>query len=376
MLADFPPLPAGEGRGEGERVATPTIFSRPSSAVIPALALVVLCVFAAWLACAQIPRTGVGKDFMYPDYWPHTTGVARKKSVIRADEYQLLTNNLAALTGARIDFYKQDGTNLEWSATAHEAEVDINSRQVRGDEKVFFRTADDRLFVTGTGFLWQQTNGLLILYSNTFTWMEIRTNTPSKSSTNKMKPLLAVTLLATARLSAAEMEIPPARPGLIIRAGLNILNLKSNEVLYSNNVLVTYPPRRTNDPITYLRCDWATGKLGTNRQPEEIAAHGRVALDSGDKHARGNYALYTATDEMLSLVGAFDPANASRPLPYVYGPEGTNEGSAIIYERRTGRIRTLDAITHINAEALKSVSSTNRSSTNVADQPKNSSPLK
>ena len=178
------------------------------------VAVTALGVGAAWLACAQLPRTGVGKDFMYPDYWPLTSGVARLKSVVRAGEYQLLTNNLAALTQARIDFYKPDGTNLEWSATAHEAVVDINSRQVSGDEKVFFRTFDDRLFVTGTGFLWQQTNGLLILYSNTFTWMELRTNTTSKSSTNKMKPLLAVTLLATARLSAAEMEIPPARPGL------------------------------------------------------------------------------------------------------------------------------------------------------------------
>ncbi len=340
------------------------------------VALSALGVGAAWLACAQIPRAGVGKDFMYPEYWPLTTGVARKKSVVRAEEYQLLTNNLAALTHARIDFYKTDGTNLEWSATAHEATVDINSRQVSGDEKVFFRTADDRLFVTGTGFLWQQTNSLLILSNNTFTWMEIRTNTPSKNSTNKMKPLLAVTLLATARLSAAEMELPPARPGLTITAGVNILNLKSNEVLYSNNVVITYPPRRTNDPVTYLRCDWATGKLGTNRQPEEIVAHGRVALDSGDRHARGNYAIFTATNDTLALVGPYDPADASRPLPYVYGPEGTNEGSAIIYERRIDRIRTLDAITHINAEALKAVSSTNRSSTNVADQPKNPPLLK
>ncbi len=337
-----------------------------------------LGVGAAWLACAQLPRTGVGKNFMYPEYWPLTSGVARKKSVVTADEYQLITNNLATLVRARIDAYQPDGTNLEWSATAHEALVDINAhaRQVSGNDKVFFRTADDRLFVTGTGFLWQQSNSVLILYSNTFTWMEIRTNTPPKNSTNKMKPLLAVTLLATARLSAAEMEIPPARPGLTITAGINILNLKSNEVLYSNNVLVTYPPRRTNDPVTYLRCDWLTGKRGTNGQLEEIVANGRVTVDSGERHARGNYAIYTGTNEMLSLVGPFDPADQSRPLPYIYGPEGTNEGSAIIYDRKNGRMTTIEAITSVNAEALKSVSSTNRRSTNVADKPKNPPPAK
>jgi hypothetical protein len=335
-----------------------------------------LGVGAACLVCAQIPRTGVGKDFMYPEYWPLTSGVARKKSVVTAKEYQLMTNNLAALTQARIDAYKPDGTNLEWSATAHEAVVDINSRQVSGDEQVFFRTADDRLFVTGTGFLWQQSNSVLTLYSNTFTWAEIRTNAPSKKSTNNMKSLLAVSLLVTARLTAAEMEIPPTRPGLTIQAGINILNLKSNEVLYSNSVLVTYPPRRTNDPVTYLRCDWLTGKRGTNGQLEEIVANGRVAVDSGDRHARGNYAIYTGTNEMLSLVGPFDPADKGRPLPYIYGPEGTNEGSAIIYDRKTGLMTTIEAITSVNAEALKSVSSTNRSSTNVADKPKNPPPTK
>lgn len=337
-----------------------------------------LGVGAAWLACAQLPRTGVGKNFMYPEYWPLTNGVARKKSVITADEYQLITNNLATLVRARIDAYQPDGTNLEWSATAREALVDINAnaRQVSGHDKVFFRTADDRLFVTGTGFLWQQSNSVLILYSNTFTWAEIRTNTLSKKSTNNMKSLLAVSLVATARLTAAEMEIPPARPGLTIRADINILNLKSNEVLYSNNVLVTYPPKKTNDPITYLRCVWLTGKRGTNGQLEEIVAHERVALDSGDRHARGNYAIYTATNEMLSLVGAFDPADTNRPLPYIILPEGIQQGTAIIYDRKTELLTTLDSITDLRPETLKSVSSTNRSSTNVADKPKNPPPTK
>jgi hypothetical protein len=331
---------------------------------------------AAWLVCAQLPRTGVGKNFMYPEYWPLTSGVARKKSVVTAEEYQLLTNNLAALTRARIDAYKPDGTNLEWSATAHEAMVDINSRQVSGNEKVFFRTADDRLFVTGTGFLWQQSNGVLTLYSNTFTWAEIRTNASSRKSTNNMKSLLAISLVATARLTAAEMEIPPTRPGLTIQAGINILNLKSNEVLYSNNVLVTYPPKRTNDPITYLRCEWLTGKRGTNGQLEEIVAHERVALDSGNRHARGNYAIYTATNEMLSLIGAFDPSDAAHPLPYIYTPEGTNQGKAIIYDRRRELLTTIEAITDIRTEALKSIAPTNSSSTNAADKPKNPPPTK
>ena len=257
--------------------------------------------------------------------------------------------------------------------------MDLGSHQVSGDKKVFFRTADDRLFVTGTGFLWQQSNSVLILSNKTFTWTEIRTNAPSKKSTNNMKSLLAVSLVATARLTAAEMEIPPARPGLTITAGINILNLnKSNDmqVLYSNNVLVTYPPKKTNDPVTYLRCVWLTGRRGTNGQLEEIIAHERVALDSGERHARGNYAVYTATNEMLSLVGAFDPADTARPLPYIYTPEGTNQGKAIIYDRKRELITTLEAITDLRPETLKSVSPTSSGATNVADKPKNPPPAK
>ena len=333
-------------------------------------------------AHGQLSKMGAGKDFMFPDYYPATSGVLRKKSIVTGSEYRMLTNNVFELVRPRIEFYRPDGQTLEWTAIAPECTVDIKTREVSGKTNVFFRTADDRLFVTGVGFLWQQTNSMLILSNETFTWTDVRTNAPGTNSSKTMKPLLAASLVATARLTAAEMEIPPARSGLTITAAVNVLNLKSDEVLYSNNVLVTYPPAKPGDPFTYLRCHWLTGKRGTNGQLQEIVAHERVAVDRGDQHARGNLAVYTATNEVLTLLGAYDPTDTNQPLPYVYSVQGTIKGESIIYDRRAGTITAPVGVTEVAPEAMKSLSATNRTATNKtsdvspADRPKSVPPSK
>lgn len=338
-----------------------------------------VCYGVAATLLAQLPRTGVGKDFLFPDYYPpDSNGVVRVRSVVRGKEYQLLSNNIVNLTAPRVESFQEDGTNLQWTASARAALVDIKTREVSGSTNVFFRTADDQLFVTGVGFLWQQSNSVLILSNDTFTWMQIRTNTLAK--TNKMKALMAATMVATARLSAAEMEVPPQRPGIIIKAGRTELDLKSSFALLTNGVLVTYPPARSNEATTFLSCAWATVKRGTNGQIEEVTAHGKVAVDKGDEHARGNYAVYTATNEMLALVGAYDPADRTRPLPYLYSPKGTNEGEAIIYDRPRNLLTTLESIIHVPAAMLKNLNSNNAPATNAtrraapADRPRNQPP--
>jgi lipopolysaccharide export system protein LptA len=344
-----------------------------------------VALLSAGILAAQITRTGVGKNFMFPDYYPATNGVARKKSVVTGTEYRLVTNNIIALTRPRMEFFRPDGSNLQWTAIAREAVVDINTREVGGSSNAFFRTSDDAFFMTGMGFLWQQSNSVLIISNNSFAWIDIRTNAPAKN--NKMKPLLAVSLLATARLSAAEMELPPTRPGLTITSMVSVLNLKSNDVLFSNNVLVAYPPAKTNEPMAYLRCDWLTAKRGTNNQIEEIVAHGRVAIDKGEQHGRGNYAIYTASNELTALVGMYDPADTNNPRPYLYASYFTNgaevlkwknEGDAIIYDRRTGELKTQGGRVHVPGESLQSFSSPLGTSTNKprsdADRPKTNPP--
>lgn len=304
-----------------------------------------------WLARAQNNQLGEGKDFTFPDYYPSSDGVARLRSVITGEKYRFLSNNIfIALTQPRIESFREDGKTLEWSAIGREATVDINTREVHGNTNMFFRTADDRLFLSGVGFLWQQGNSVLILSNKTFTWIDTQrlTNSSSKRSTSKMKTLVAVSLVATARLTAAEMEIPPARPGLTIRADFNVLMLKSNIVIFSNNVVVIDPSEKPGEPPMILKCVWLTGRRDASGKIEEIEAHERVEIDQGTVHARGNYARYSATNELIALVGMFDPKDTNNPDPYVYSFQSTNSptamtnsGDAIIYDRVLNRLSTL-----------------------------------
>jgi lipopolysaccharide export system protein LptA len=338
-----------------------------------------------WMAGAQNTQLGPGKNFMYPDYYPSTNGVMRKRSVVMGEEYLFLSNNtLIALTRPRIESFREDGATLEWSAIAREATVDIDTREVRGSTNMYFRTADDGFFLSGVGFLWQQGSGMLILSNKTFTWIDTRrlTNSSSRSRTNKMKTIVAATLVATSRLSAAEMEIPPARPGLTITADTSVLMLKSNIVIFSNNVVVIDPPSKPGEEPMILTCKWLTGRRDASGKIQEIEAHERVAIDQGTVHARGNYAIYTATNELMALVGAFDQADTNWPKPYIFTSQSakssmvvTNDGDAIIYDRVRDTLTTLGAArTIVPGGTLKSANPTNAPGSPTNRTPKNPSP--
>lgn len=343
-----------------------------------------VCAGTAWLARAQFASGGVGKDFTYPFYWPATSGVARKKYVVTGQEFRPVTNGVFALTHARIESFREDGTSLVWTATSPACLVNINNGAAHGGTNVFFRSADDRLFLTGVGFLWQQNSSVLILSNKAFTWMDTKklTNAPGAAadhSTNKMKTTLALSLMLTARLTAAEMEVPPARPGLKIWSGRQIVYLTNNFDLHTNNVIVIDPPVKPGDPETRLACEWATVKRGANSQIEEIAAHGKVAVDQGERHARGNFGLYTGTNEIVALVGAYDPADTNNIRPYLYrwsrtnsAPAVTNSGDSIIYSRRDSTLDILNSQLELPPAALKSPSPTNsaRATNGPAKPPK------
>ena len=343
-----------------------------------------VCAGTTWLARAQFASGGVGKDFTYPFYWPATSGVARKKFVVTGHEFRPVTNGVFALTQARVESFREDGTTLVWTATSPACLVNINSGEAHGGTNVFFRTADDRLFSTGVGFLWQQNNSVLILSNKAFTWMDTKklTNAPGAAavhSTNKMKTTLALSLMVTARLTAAEMEVPPVRPGLKIWGGRQIVYLTNNFILLTNNVRVIDPPAKAGEPETVLTCEWATVKQGANNQIDEIAAHGKVAVDQGERHARGNFGLYTGTNEIVALVGAYDPADTNNLRPYLYRwsetngtPAVTNSGTAIIYSRRDSKLDILESTMELPPAALRSLSPTNsaRATNGPAKPPK------
>jgi hypothetical protein len=177
-------------------------------------------------------------------------------------------------------------------------------------------------------------------------------------------------LLALSAACAVETNQPPNRPALTITAGYSVFNLRSNEFLYTNHVIVIDPPGKPGDSPTILTCRWAVARAGVNRRLESVVAHETVAIDQGDNHARGALAVYTATNETMTLTGAFHPEDTNTPpFPALFSSQGTNYGTKIIYERLNDRLlidRPQTIIPHTsisNAERGKTNSAaTNRTS--------------
>lgn len=158
------------------------------------------CVTAAVVACAmargflahgQIPRStaksDLVRDFILPDYHPSSNGVRRLKTRLSGAEARILSNGIFALKQPRLESYREDGITLDWVAVSPECTVDMKTKLVRGNTNIFFHTADEQLFLSGIGFLLQQTNSVLILSNQTRTWIDRQalTNTPTKLATNR-----------------------------------------------------------------------------------------------------------------------------------------------------------------------------------------------
>ena len=132
---------------------------------------------------AQIATLEGGKDGRFPDYYPASNGVRRLKSLVTCAQWRFASNDLLHLTQPILQSYGEDGTTLEWTATSHECTFNPGTREVRGNTNMYFRTADERLFVTGVGFLWRQSNSVLILSNQTLTRIDklALTNNASKN---------------------------------------------------------------------------------------------------------------------------------------------------------------------------------------------------
>ena len=134
-----------------------------------AIALLVCLAFAR----AQNTQFLPGKNFMAPEYYPTSNGVRRLKSVVAGSEYHFVTNGIVWLQDPRLTNFAPDG-RIEWTVASPECTVNINTREVHGSTNMTFQTADERLFISGVGFFWQQTNSMLILSNQSYTWIDKR----------------------------------------------------------------------------------------------------------------------------------------------------------------------------------------------------------
>ena len=145
----------------------------------------VIASIAALLASAVYVRTQSthfepGKNFMAPEYYPASNGVLRLKNIVAGSEYRFINKELVSLTNPRLTNYTPDG-KVEWTVASPECTVNINTKEVNGNTNMTFRTADELLFISGVGFLWQQSSSMLILSNQSFTWIDKRALTTNAS---------------------------------------------------------------------------------------------------------------------------------------------------------------------------------------------------
>ncbi|HMJ91389.1 MAG TPA: LptA/OstA family protein [Candidatus Acidoferrum sp.] len=168
------------------------------------------------------------------------------------------------------------------------------------------------------------------------------------------------------------LEQPPTRPGLEIVADFAILDLKSNMVHYSNNVVVTDPPSKPGDPLTVLKCRELTATRGADGRLGQIDMVGDVQMDQGDLHARGQLAVYTASNETVVLTGPWPPLNSDRPL--LFSSQYTNDATEIIYKRLEGKMFWRDPRTFIPRSAMTGTNSFGQTNKLFSPLPGKSSP--
>lgn len=130
-----------------------------------------LFILLAWAATAQLARVGQAKGFKLPDYYPARNGVQQIKTLLTGAEVQFSSNGMVLLTEPRITNYTESG-EIDWTVSSSEATANWLTHSASGTNHVVFRSADGNLFVRARGFLWQQTNSLLILSNETLTWID------------------------------------------------------------------------------------------------------------------------------------------------------------------------------------------------------------
>ena len=122
-------------------------------------------------AHAQATKLVTGTNFKLPVYYPSSNGVQKIKTVVSGEKWRFATNGIVHLIKPGITNYLPDGS-IEWIATSPECTVEINTKVARGHTNIFFKTADDRFYQTAVGFLWQQSNSVLIVSNQVQTWID------------------------------------------------------------------------------------------------------------------------------------------------------------------------------------------------------------
>jgi hypothetical protein len=150
------------------------------SIVCRASLLLGLLAVAAMLQ-GQILNFGRVKDFSVPDYFdpPHQNQV---KSRLSGKEAEPRRGGLFVIKEIKVESFRLDGF-CEFRVTAPECTYDSQGRTAYSASAVRLESGDGQLLVEGRGFLWQQTNSMIIISNDQRT--VIRPLPPTGTNTNR-----------------------------------------------------------------------------------------------------------------------------------------------------------------------------------------------
>jgi len=115
------------------------------------------------------------KDFMVPDYFdpPHENQL---RSRLNGTEAQPLPGGRFLIKQIKLESFRLDGF-CEFRVTAPECIYDHTRREASSAREVHLESGDGQLVVDGRGFLWQQTNSLVVISNDQRTIIRPPTST-------------------------------------------------------------------------------------------------------------------------------------------------------------------------------------------------------
>ena len=127
-----------------------------------ATALAFALVAGAVLLRAQpVPFGGHVTDFSVPDFYP-PPNQNQVRSMLRSAEAEPLPGGLVRLKDAKLESFQVDGVRT-LTIFAADCLYDTVKRTASSAGSLRLESGDGQLRIEGTGFLWQQTNSVLII---------------------------------------------------------------------------------------------------------------------------------------------------------------------------------------------------------------------
>ena len=152
-------------------------------AAFPTTALGVLLVLLTAVAGlpGQMLNFGRVKDFSVPDYFD-PPNQNQLKSRLSGKEAEPQRGGLFVIKEIKLESFRLDGF-CEFRITAPACTYDTQRRTAYSASEVHLESGDGSLVVEGRGFLWQQTNSLIIISNDQRT--VIRPPAPTGAKTNR-----------------------------------------------------------------------------------------------------------------------------------------------------------------------------------------------